>query len=279
MNNDDKNILAGLIAGIGLGAGITVCLTKKDKIIKTVKDFKQRLEENPPDEREELLIEDSADIADEALIAEDVMTAECLDVDSLSETDALADVESEIDSSDNTAEISANAMDSTDYDVLKEKMLSEDIGETVTNETGENLKEDFAEKNHKLLIKQNRIMYGILACVGGMFLVALVSAILIVPHVLTILKDTEVTLARVEAELDQFSKIEKIIDDMSIMSKDLLEADIPGLITDTKVLVEDSGEGITDAVSKLDSIDINGLNEAIADLNKAANAMGKILNF
>lgn len=256
---NNKGLFTGLIAGVGVAATAALVYSKKDEISKSFMDMKRRLEENPPDERVEYdisdaLIENVVDNNDEIPDVEIVSEAE-----EDAETEVVSDVE---------ADAETGIVNDTEADTETE--IVSDVEADAEPEI------DYAKENHLLLKKQNRIMYGILACVGGMFLVFVVTAMLLIPHILNILQETEVTIAKVEAELDQLSKVEKIIDDMSVMSQDLLDADIPGLIKDTKALVEDSSVGITDAVAKLESINIEGLNEAISDLNLVAGKMSKL---
>ncbi len=113
--------------------------------------------------------------------------------------------------------------------------------------------------------------------VGGMFLIMLVCAVLIVPHVLNILVQTETTIATVQQEIENLKAVEGIVDDLSKVSKDLVDANLPGLVKQTEGLVVQSSDGITSAIGKLDSIDIDSLNEAIVDLKSVVEPMAILM--
>ena len=164
--------------------------------------------------------------------------------------------------------------------------MSEEIKETVTpaETKPEEVKheekkpaEDEIRLTYKAIRKQNRLLTGIFAMVAGMFLVLLVCSILIVPHVLNILVQTEATISTVQQEMENLKAVEGIVDDLSKVSKDLVDANIPGLIKQTEGLVVQSGEGITSAVGKLDSIDIKSLNDAIVDLKSIVEPMATLM--
>jgi len=141
----------------------------------------------------------------------------------------------------------------------------------------EKKKDDELTLTYKAIRKQNKLLTGILAMVGGMFLIMLVCAVLIVPHVLNILVQTETTIATVQQEIENLKAVEGIVDDLSKVSKDLVDANLPGLVKQTEGLVVQSSDGITSAIGKLDSIDIDSLNEAIVDLKSVVEPMAILM--
>ena len=65
-----------------------------------------------------------------------------------------------------------------------------------------------------------------------------------------------------------FQNMELIMEDMKVISSELAEADLSGLIQNVDRLAVSSQENIDTAMEKLNTIDIDGLNEAIRNLSE-----------
>lgn len=97
--------------------------------------------------------------------------------------------------------------------------------------------------------KQYRLTRLIAVMVTGIFLLAFLSAAVLVPRAAAALEKADETLAK----LDE-------------VAEGLAETDLPGLIKRTDGLLTDSGEGLQEALEKVNAIDIETLNKAIGDL-------------
>lgn len=189
------------------------------------------------------------------------------------DVEATMDVES-ADSAEATADVKGadDIMATTD-----DKAVAVTESSLIVEDSAESEGED-SDSTERALKKQNRLLAGIFVMVAGMFLVAFVSAILIVPKVIVILDQTEATIGEVQTEIDNLREIESIVNDFSKVSKEIASADIPGLIGKTEGLVDESGDGIAKAVQKLDSIDIKSLNKAIEDLKSVVEPLADMFD-
>ncbi len=97
--------------------------------------------------------------------------------------------------------------------------------------------------------KQYRLMKLIAVMVGGIFLTTALSAAVLVPKASNALEQAD-----------------DVLGDLAEVTRGLREADLPGLVSDMDGLVSESGKGIQEALEKLNSVDIDKLNEAIGDL-------------
>ena len=118
----------------------------------------------------------------------------------------------------------------------------------------------------KELKKQTMFVKMTFGLVAGIFLIFLVVAIMFVPKVTKILNDVEKTVAAADEAVVSLSKT----------ADELAQADIAGLISSTEALVKDSSVGVTQAISKMDDIDIDGLNSAIRDLESVVGPLANL---
>ncbi len=94
------------------------------------------------------------------------------------------------------------------------------------------------------------------ACVL-MLLVVLVSAVSLVPKAVHTFEQADVVMA-----------------DLEVVTSELAET-LPELLREMDALVNVSGEGVAEAMEKISSIDIEGLNEAIGDLGAIVEPMAR----
>ena len=71
---------------------------------------------------------------------------------------------------------------------------------------------------------------------------------------------------------------EDVLADLQTVSKGLAEADLPGMVQDVDKLVSVSQSAVQDAAEKLESIDMQTLNQAIADLADVVEPLAKFFN-
>ncbi len=88
-------------------------------------------------------------------------------------------------------------------------------------------------------------------------------------------------LPKVVVLLDQANTIavqaDDVMKDLNVVTKQLAQADITGMIDDVGSLVVESEESINEAMKKIDAMDIEGLNKAINDLGDIVEPLAKML--
>ena len=100
----------------------------------------------------------------------------------------------------------------------------------------------------------------------GIFLVAMFTAITLVPQATKVLVNAEKTLEEADVAVQELNKT----------ATQLAKIDFEGLVSDTQQLVNDSSLGIAQAIGTLDDIDIEGLNEAISDLEAVVSPLARL---
>lgn len=78
---------------------------------------------------------------------------------------------------------------------------------------------------------------------------------------------------RLTSLLDQSNQIVQKLD---AVAGELEEADISGMLADVNLLVEDSQDTMSEALEKIQAIDIETLNEAIDGLNTVVSPLAKL---
>ena len=122
------------------------------------------------------------------------------------------------------------------------------------------------EQCMKLMKKQSFWAKVTALCMLGIFLVALVTALTLVPQATRVMGNAEKTLE--EADI--------AVQDLQKTADALAQVDFEGLVNDTQDLVNDSSAGIEQAIGKLEAIDIDGLNSAIEDLESVVSPLAKL---
>ena len=109
--------------------------------------------------------------------------------------------------------------------------------------------DDIREQNEverKYLKKQLNMMKALMFAMAGIFLTLLIAVAVLVPKLALTLDNANVALEQISFTADQ-------MDDVLIS---------------VEALVEDSSEGVTQALENMNSIDFNKLNQSIDDFNK-----------
>lgn len=101
---------------------------------------------------------------------------------------------------------------------------------------------------------------------AGIFLVALVTAMILVPQATAVMTGAEKTLEEVNVGVEELNKT----------ATQLSKIDFEGLVDDTQKMVNDGSEGIAQAIEKIQEMDIEGLNDAIGDLGAIVDPLAKL---
>ena len=120
------------------------------------------------------------------------------------------------------------------------------------------------EKYIALLQEQNKLLKLILAVVSGLCLVLIIAAALLLPPTIKLIRDAGSIVEKAETAIE---KLETIEEDLSKVTKDLSQSDVKELIESTQQMVNDSSEGMKQALEKINGLDLDTLNGAISDLS------------
>lgn len=105
------------------------------------------------------------------------------------------------------------------------------------------------EEYLKYIRKQYRMTKLLVLLSAGVFLVLLFSALVLVPRASHTLQQAD-----------------EVLTDLAQVTEELEQADLPGLVDHMDTLILESGEGVQEALEKVNSMDIDTLNDAIRDL-------------
>lgn len=117
-----------------------------------------------------------------------------------------------------------------------------------------------------LMKKQNRMMKILMICMAGIMAIMLLSAVILVPKTVRILGEADAAMKNVQVAVENLAEV----------SEALAEADLSGMIEDTRALVNESSIGITEAIGKLNQIEFGTLNKAIGDFQAVVEPMARL---
>ncbi len=145
--------------------------------------------------------------------------------------------------------------------------MDSSIMENQKIETAENdVMKTLLEKTQKQLF-YTKILAG---AAGGMFLILLIAALLVVPKAVSVLTQAEAVMADAQGLLETadtaISNISAMSDEVTQVSKSL-----NGFVTD-------NAQTLTDAATDISNIDFEGLNGAIRDLQDAVGPFARMMN-
>lgn len=145
--------------------------------------------------------------------------------------------------------------------------MDSSIMENQKIETAENdVMKTLLEKTQKQLF-YTKILAG---AAGGMFLILLIAALLVVPKAVSALTQAEAVMADAQGLLETadtaISNISAMSDEVTQVSKSL-----NGFVTD-------NAQTLTDAATDISNIDFEGLNGAIRDLQDAVGPFARMMN-
>ena len=118
------------------------------------------------------------------------------------------------------------------------------------------------DKYFELLKKQNRLMKVIAGLLVAIFVVMVGTIGIMGPKLNKAIEETNTAV----------SKLDQVVTELD-------EADIAGLVKDTKSVVEQSNTGVSEALTKIEEIDIKSLNDAIASLKAVVEPLSKLSLF
>lgn len=130
---------------------------------------------------------------------------------------------------------------------------------------------EIMEKNMKMNIKQAHRSLLAMIFTGGIFLVLLVAACIVVPPAIQTLNNVNTAINQLNGTVAQANASLTQIDDMT--------ASITKTSDNVNKLVEDNTEDLTNSVQELSKIDYDALNDSIQDLKTSASGLAKIMAF
>lgn len=145
--------------------------------------------------------------------------------------------------------------------------MDSSIMENKKIETAENdVMKTLLEKTQKQLF-YTKILAG---AAGGMFLILLIAALLVVPKAVSALTQAEAVMADAQGLLET---ADTAIFNISAMSDEVTQVSksLNGFVTD-------NAQTLTDAATDISNIDFEGLNGAIRDLQDAVGPFAKMMN-
>ena len=155
---------------------------------------------------------------------------------------------------------------------MSEQEKNEIISEAANSSDSEMLSVLKSIKEHEELQTKYAKKQGRIVALAAIFCVAIMIGVGIL--VLSV-------LPKVVTLLDQANGIavqaDDVMKDLNVVTKQLAQADITGMIDDVSKLVVESEESINDAMKKVDAMDIEGLNKAIKDLGDVIEPLAKMM--
>ncbi len=116
------------------------------------------------------------------------------------------------------------------------------------------------EERKKYARKQFYMLAVMAACTVAMFLMVLSAYISLVPKLKT-----------------SAAEIEMVTKELSVISRQLSEADLAGLVKHVDQMAVTSEEGVKEALEKIESINIDELNHAIKSLSEVVSPLAKLM--
>ena len=76
---------------------------------------------------------------------------------------------------------------------------------------------------------------------------------------------------------DITAQAEVVLNNLEVVTEQLAQADIAGMVSDVDTLVSGSQQGVEQAMEKINAIDITTLNKAIQDLSSIVTPLAKLI--
>lgn len=109
------------------------------------------------------------------------------------------------------------------------------------------------------LKNQNRMMRALLIVVSALLAVMIIAGAVLVPKTVRLMGEAQTA-----------------VENLTEVSGQLARTDINKLVKDTEAFLKEAGDGITDTVEIMETIDFEGLNSAIGDLQATASALASL---
>ena len=143
--------------------------------------------------------------------------------------------------------------------------------------------ENNLEKYARQQLLFTKILCGIFALVLVCILVLTVAISGAAKQLVAVIAPLEDAVGQVEdvaAQVnDMTGQAEIIMDNMETVTQTLADADLGGMVENVNTLTTDSQTAVTEAIEKLDAIDIDTLNKAIRDLSDVVEPLAKVSHF
>jgi methyl-accepting chemotaxis protein len=143
--------------------------------------------------------------------------------------------------------------------------------------------ENNLEKYARQQLLFTKILCGIFALVLVCILVLTVAISGAAKQLVAVIEPLEEAVGQVEDVAAQVNNMtgqaEIIMDNMETVTQTLADADLGGMVENVNTLTTDSQSAVTEAIEKLDAIDIDTLNKAIRDLSDVVEPLAKVSNF
>ena len=140
--------------------------------------------------------------------------------------------------------------------------------------------ENNMEKYARQQLLFTKILCGIFALVLVCILVLTVAISGVAKQLVAIIVPLENAVGQVEDVAVQVNNMtgqaEIIMDNMEAVTQTLADADLGGMVENVNTLTADSQTAVTEAIKKLDAIDIDTLNKAILDLADVVEPLAKV---
>ena len=140
--------------------------------------------------------------------------------------------------------------------------------------------ENNMEKYARQQLLFTKILCGIFALVLVCILVLTVAVSGVAKQLVAIIVPLENAVGQVEDVAVQVNNMtgqaEIIMDNMEAVTQTLADADLGGMVENVNALTTDSQTAVTEAIKKLDAIDIDTLNKAILDLADVVEPLAKV---
>lgn len=143
--------------------------------------------------------------------------------------------------------------------------------------------ENNMEKYARQQLLFTKILCGIFALVLVCILVLTVAISGAAKQLVAVIAPLEDAVGQVEDVAAQVNNMtgqaEIIMDNMETVTQTLADADLGGMVENVNTLTTDSQSAVTEAIEKLDAIDIDTLNKAIRDLSDVVEPLAKVSHF
>ncbi|MBQ5866428.1 MAG: hypothetical protein IIW56_07080 [Oscillospiraceae bacterium] len=143
--------------------------------------------------------------------------------------------------------------------------------------------ENNLEKYARQQLLFTKILCGIFALVLVCILVLTVAISGAAKQLVAVIAPLEDAVGQVEDVAAQVNNMtgqaEIIMDNMETVTQTLADADLGGMVENVNTLTTDSQSAVTEAIEKLDAIDIDTLNKAIRDLSDVVEPLAKVSHF
>ena len=127
-----------------------------------------------------------------------------------------------------------------------------------------------------LLRRQLSATRAVLAVCAVTFLLILTAVLLVVPGALRTLNDANQLIRDTDELIAQLDGVDTAVASLTNLAAELENADLPGMLENIGELVGASQEAIAETRKKVDSMDIDTLNQAIHDLSAVVSPLAKL---